>query len=673
MRDAGPPSLNTLSIERKARHEMNLALLRKGLGYLRRGEFAPISRYVRYRAGRGISRRISDLAYVTFDDASDIPDWVHADGPVTISQVTDYTYHEIFISLDLEERDPIEIDVPEEGVGLAFTLIGTHVLEEVELEFEQYADAELVERSTQTYSGDTIGRARGSHPRSLVPGTLELESGVDRVTMAATRVERNIEEFSRRKRVLTDLATQMGLRATSSQRLEAPNRLRTSVPAVRTSDTDKPPVFVITVDSLRYDFLAQFDAVLDALGENAVVPGEPRTQGYWTRPSLASIITGVHPTTHGYHLGSTSDIDPELPTLGEHLAQAGYTNSVIETRGGLSSAGFARGIHRFCEGPMNYNKREHDASFVVNKLCDWVDADTRVSDQGLFYFAHVLDPHFPFLPPAGYWDGMDPDGAAIEPYLSGQGHRGHYEYLADMRDPPSDIDPAVLDQVRDMYERSLASVADQLVRFVDTLKRNDLFEDSLIVISGDHGEEFMDHGVKGHDCLYDTVIKPGFIVKPPAGSGLPVPDDVDTIDLYPTIAELAGTTIPDHCQGHSFGETDRPDVRITEGYVPEYYSVAAELDGVKLVTIYEHDAGSSPSDAAIADGPVERLYFRRGQSGPVAESRIPTADVSQEVRDRLIDSTDSFVRAVREQTYSGGSRTTPSPAVDERLQELGYK
>mgnify|MGYP000076640593 CR=1 FL=1 len=76
---------------------------------------------------------------------------------------------------------------------------------------------------------------------------------------------------------------------------------------------------------------------------------------------------------------------------------------------------------------------------------------------------------------------------------------------------------------------------------------------------------------------------------------------------------------------------------------------------------------------AIADGPVERLYFRRGQSGPVAESRIPTADVSQEVRDRLIDSTDSFVRAVREQTYSGGSRTTPSPAVDERLQELGYK
>lgn len=302
-------------------------------------------------------------------------------------------------------------------------------------------------------------------------------------------------------------------------------------PRAASVDGSAGPIFLISIDTFRYDYLDALDPLLDELGSDAVVPEEPRTQGISTWPSHASIFTGAHPSVHGLYSGNFGPkIDESLPTLAAFLREQGYVTSGIVSSSNLASEfGYGRGFDRYRVEDISWESRRFDASTVIKSVREWVRTDTCADRENGFYFLHLFDAHYPYIPTQPR-AGAKIDYDALDSIIGLVSNR---KYLQLLRDDPLNPDPSVLDLIKTYYRQSLEYVADELATFVHELKRHDVFEESLIIVTGDHGEDFYERNFMFHNSLYDTNIRPGMIVKPPADASFDVPDRVDTIDFFP--------------------------------------------------------------------------------------------------------------------------------------------
>jgi hypothetical protein len=241
---------------------------------------------------------------------------------------------------------------------------------------------------------------------------------------------------------------------------------------------------------------------------------------------------------------------------------------------------------------------------------------------------------------------------------------------------PLDVDPAIVGTLRSYYRQSVRYTAEQLARLVDGLRRADLFDDALVVVTGDHGEEWGERGIYAHKGLYDANIRPFMIVKPPADADWTVPDRVDTLDFLPTAVRAAGGDPPDQCRGRALQDVgddeseSRP--RITERVGETWYHVAVESEGVKGIFAYPSDFPGRPTDAAIDDGPVHAEFHRlaevrRGEYGGCASS-LPA-----ERRADLERLAASFARTSPVASERAGRRTRAELHPEAQLRYLGYK
>jgi arylsulfatase A-like enzyme len=445
-----------------------------------------------------------------------------------------------------------------------------------------------------------------------------------------------------------------------------------SVPAAR--GTGGPPIFLISVDTFRYDYLDTFDPLLKAMDGDAVIPAEPRTQGHWTRPSHASTFTGVHPATHGFvATGGGSGhgpraVNPDLVTLPELLADNQYKCSsclVSEKLG--PKYGFGRGFHRGRYRPMSWGDRHDDAADIVNQVSEWVSTDTQGDSKQLFYFMHLFDAHYPYVPPRTVREVDEFDFELLDQY----NNKTPSDYLEVKHTDPFDyVTDDELEHLTTYYRAALAYVARQLRRLIVTLKEFELYEDALIIVVGDHGEDFLEREFFGHRSLTDANIRPGMIVKPPADRSFSVPDSADLIDVLPTIAHLIGATPPDQCHGVAWQTNaveKRP--RITERIKEDWYNVSVELSGMKGIFTYEENFPNRPTASQVADGPVETEYYdvaavRRGDH---------QATVDPGSRAQLQTLAAEFIRSKPEIDTGRQDVVDVSPETKRRLEELGYR
>ncbi len=418
---------------------------------------------------------------------------------------------------------------------------------------------------------------------------------------------------------------------------------------------------------------------LDALGDDAIVPSEPRTQGYWTAPSHASMFTGSHPGDHGYvgHgkvEGDERPINPDMTPIPELLTNHGYKCSglVSHTRI-LPEFGFGRGCHRYRADTMNHSDwitREHDARHSVNQLIEWIDFDVTRRSHSLFYFLHVFDPHYPYIPPLDYLENGDIDLSKStryrEQFDTARGSEG--DYLRMYRNE-HEVDPDLVEAMEDYLALSVEYTATQIARLVEHLRSVELFDDALIIVTGDHREEFGERGFFTHSSLYDRNIRPFMAVKPPTSVDWTIPDAVDTIDFLPTIAQLIDVDVPEHCTGVPIqNKTERDRPRITERLRPDWYNVSVELDGIKGIFTYESEYPDRPMEEAIGDGPVLTEFYELDaiRSGDFSELDSPSNTTElQEVAEQ-------FVLAEQSSYSSSVSAVTPSQETEERLKDLGY-
>lgn len=396
-------------------------------------------------------------------------------------------------------------------------------------------------------------------------------------------------------------------------------------------------VLLITIDTLRADHVGAYGYKgaqthnLDLLAEQGVRFTEAYTPVPITLPSHATIMTGAYPMKTGMHDFSGNKLNPEQPTLAKIFHAAGYStgavvaSAVLDSRFGLNS-GFDFYYDNFDFNRLqesNLDAMERPANQVVDEALKWL-AGRKTGP--FFLWIHLYDPHYPYNPPAPY----------------------------DKRFASSP------------YDGEIAFADSQLGLVLQYLKRRGLYDNTLIAVSGDHGEGLGEHGEKTHGFfIYDSTLHVPLIVKPASSSGMEritkvVEKPVCLVDLMPTLLDLAGQTAPSEVQGKSLkplieGEDESVSPLYAESYLPRIHFDWSELRGLRREKYH------------FIDGPRPELYDLSADPKELHNLYPQKPALSSEIRGLL-------TKAIRENTpdHEMAVKTSLDPAMMERLKSLGY-
>ncbi len=312
----------------------------------------------------------------------------------------------------------------------------------------------------------------------------------------------------------------------------------------------RPNLVVYLMDTVRADHCSPWSYARDTtpfmkrLADEGIVFEQAFSQAPWTRPSVATLFTSYLPSFHG--ASKMTGLAPQLITLAERLRNAGYATAGFlanaHVHGG--SLNFEQGFSRF-EAIENAKQRgDSRADAVQESALSWVDAN---SDRPFFLYVHTIDPHAPYNPPAataGVWSGAY-DGS-IEPL------RTNARELSD-RAKGGSFDAADLQYLLDLYDEEILFNDREFGALCEHLREKGLWDDTIVVVVSDHGEEFFDHGGFGHGTvLWNELLHVPLIVKPDrkpgdqgdTERGVHVKDRVRVMDLPQTLLARMGVDAP---------------------------------------------------------------------------------------------------------------------------------
>jgi arylsulfatase A-like enzyme len=313
----------------------------------------------------------------------------------------------------------------------------------------------------------------------------------------------------------------------------------------------KPNVFIYLVDALRADFLQSYgyseptSPRILQFAKDAVTFENAYAQTAWTRASVATIMTGLYPSSHLTE--DRKDTLPDfLPTLAKELRTAGYKNYAFVTNGNVSKAfNFHRGYDSYNQFPERGGTKEiHiQSDQLFQSVKDFLDQPIQ---HPFYLYVHATDPHEPYTPAPFFLNipsDCDPDRPQmIRPF--------------NLKKKP--LTKRELKCIMSLYESEILKADYYFGQFIDLLKKKNLYNDSLILFTADHGEEFLEHGRLRHGhCLYQQEIKIPLMVRFPGGisSGQRMKSYARHIDILPTILESIGAEIPPGVQGNSLHST----------------------------------------------------------------------------------------------------------------------
>ena len=341
----------------------------------------------------------------------------------------------------------------------------------------------------------------------------------------------------------------------------------------RSPSVDEPNVVVLLVDTLRADRLGCYGANrspspnLDALAARGLVFAQAIAQSSWTLPSVSSLFTGLNPRSHGA-IGDDGDDDQaawgylasDVVTWAEQASRAGITTVGVSANPLVSrGTNLAQGFETFVELPWDPKTRRWSVAADVNRrFLDWLAPNRQ---HRFVAWLQYMEPHDPYTPPAAMRPsappGMRPDLAA-----------GWVLDFSRQREEPQ-LPPDQIAYLRALYDGEIRSWDGELPALLDGLARLGLRDSTVVIVVADHGEEFQEHGLLLHRAhLYDELLHVPLVIAGPGIRPGRRTDQVQGIDLFPTLAALLGFEVPPDRAGRSL---------LAEG--PERAAVA-ETDGV---------------------------------------------------------------------------------------------
>jgi arylsulfatase A-like enzyme len=298
----------------------------------------------------------------------------------------------------------------------------------------------------------------------------------------------------------------------------------------------RPNVLFIVIDTLRFDHVGCYGAArettpaIDALAADAVRFERAYATAPWTIPSVGSMLTGLYPSRH-----TATSFPRQLPddvqTLAEILKREGYATAGVVSHWAIGTRfNFQQGYDVYLESEA----RGHDhvsTPGVTRQALEQLEA-LAAGDRPFFLFVHYFDPHYNYLRHPEY--GFAPPSA---------GRLKGGEPIGKLTRMTADMSPEEAQFLRDLYDEEIRFTDAGIGRLLDKLDVLGHRGDTLIVLTADHGEEFLDHGQLGHTkTLYEELVRIPLIVRERSDSrpGVTVEQPVSLVSLPPTILDVLG-------------------------------------------------------------------------------------------------------------------------------------
>jgi choline-sulfatase len=309
-------------------------------------------------------------------------------------------------------------------------------------------------------------------------------------------------------------------------------------------------VIVLLIDTMRADHLHAYNKNtrvrtpnMDSFAAEGAVFDAAQAPENWTKPSVASVLTGLYPASHGTK-GSESRLSDKALMVSEAFKQAGFTTATFLANGYVSDKfGFNQGWDHY----RNYirENKSTTAESVFRDAGNWIEAH---KDQRFFVYVQTIDPHVPYDPPAEFLNmyQTEPYTGSIRPRLT-----------ADMLEKAKTVPPKLTfndrdrQYLEDLYDGEVSYHDKFFGVFIERLKKLGLYDQVMFVVTADHGEEFYDHGSYGHGhTVYQELLHVPFIAR--FAGTVParhIQETVSTVDVTPTALAAAGVPVPDVMEG----------------------------------------------------------------------------------------------------------------------------
>ena len=393
---------------------------------------------------------------------------------------------------------------------------------------------------------------------------------------------------------------------------------------------DRLNVVVVTLDTTRADRIGAYGArdvetpALDRLAREGVLFEQAVSVAPLTLPAHSSIFTGKFPPEHGVRDNGGFFLGADQITLAETLKARGYRTGafvaayVLDAKWGINQ-GFDTYVDDFDVSQVravSLSAIQRPANEVLDKALPWIDES---NGTPFFAWIHLYDPHSPYRPP--------------EPFAS--------RYA------------------KHPYNGEIAFMDSQIARLVSQLESRGLYDRTVIVVMGDHGESLGEHGEGSHGFfVYNSVTRVPFMIRAPFSQTLRrrVSDPVRSVDVMPTVIDLLGGTIPPGISGVSLAPLMTGATRdlgldaYSEAMYPLHHYGWSDLRALrsgryKVIDAPRpelYDIDRDPAEAtnlfaerrALGDRMIAQLRTLEGGFSKTTAS-VPAGDVDPEARERL--------------------------------------
>jgi arylsulfatase A-like enzyme len=437
-------------------------------------------------------------------------------------------------------------------------------------------------------------------------------------------------------------------------------------------------VILISLDAVRADHVGSYGygrdttPALDGMAKDGALFLNTISQAPYTLASHMTMLTGLYPTTHRVFHFSDS-LDPSLATLADELRDSGLMTAGF-TGGGLMDAryGYARGFDEYHDHIIAQEVPD-TVGPLTRSVTRWLE---RNKDLNFFLFLHTYQAHSPYHSPTPYGEMfLDKDAGwksrSIEQFI-GAGYVHKYRPLSD----------AERRNVISLYDGDIRFLDEGLTRpLLEELKKRGLYEQTMIIITSDHGEEFFDHISWGHsNHLYNELLKVPLVIKYPGSRyrGRRLTPFVRLADIVPTVmdefgvrtsaAKLDGASLRPILENKEKGE------RLCPSYLPD--NIFADPMPSKISLIqgrYKFILNEKFPDRAYTyfsppppDVPPIELFDLR--QDPFERRNL--ANQEGEVARRMLQQAQTFLQAAKREGLS--KKALMDKELEERLRALGY-
>ncbi len=437
----------------------------------------------------------------------------------------------------------------------------------------------------------------------------------------------------------------------------------------------RPNVLLVSIDMLRPDHLSCYGYArptspnIDRLASEGVLYETHVSSTSWTLPAHAAMFTGLPDSIHGCtdsHLG----LHPRFETLAERFGSAGYETIGIFAGPYLHPAfGIAQGFERYenCSSSASSATPGAAAEVAVHRESHADVTNPRSykafeswfserSERPFFAFVHLWDVHYDFVPPPPYDRLFDP---LYEGQRDGRG------FVSDPSIAPT-MPKRDLEHLLALYDGEIAWTDEFVGRMRTLLESAGVLDDTIVVITSDHGTEFFEHGQKGHrKTLYDEVTRIPLVVRFPRElpAGTRVARQTRMIDLAPTLLGLAQVPGASELPGASLVPLARdpqapfPAIALSELDTRSHAMRTLRASGWKL---FQNREKGNPCAVDLTHDPRERALVCDTSSPLLKQALLAAIEVDRALAPLAL-------------LHAGEAATATPPAeIGRELRDLGY-